>query len=340
MEKTKIAICMEDEEYRTRFVRCVMNHYKELFEIYVMNHAKDLTEDEKNQFGVIITGDGKEIEKNKVKESVLLVLMDEQNKEAALQENVFYTQKYQEVYKIMQDVEKAIAEKNCFTCTQTARTEIHQIGVFSLGREAMQIPFAALLAEILGEKHRVLVMDIQPFSGLAMEIETEDILGMEDLMSVATTQNYTENRIAGSIGHEQKWDFIYPAKNVSCLAEVNGELYQKILDLLQTQKHYEKVIINFGTVCTGMIELMENCQQIYMLTESKEDKNWREKDFIEQIHFHGKENLLQKINWVEMPIGFLREKSWRQQAKNWLWSELGDFVREQFWMENRDGTSV
>ena len=204
----------------------------------------------------------------------------------------------------------------------------------------MQIPYAALLAEILGDESRVLLIDIQPFSGFSMEIETENVLGMEDLMSVATTQNYTQSRLAGSIGQEQKWDFIYPVKRVSCLAEVDGELYQKMFDLIQTQKQYEKVIINFGAVCSGMLELMENCQKIYMLTDREADKNWREQDFIEQMQKQGKENLLQKISWVEIPVGVVREKSWRQLVKNWLWGGIGDFVREQFWMRKKNGTDM
>ena len=70
--------------------------------------------------------------------------------------------------------------------------------------------------------------------------------------------------MAGSIGHEQRWDFIYPVKNVSCLAEASGELYQKILDLIQTKKGYNRVIINLGSICSGMIEFMEKCQKIYI----------------------------------------------------------------------------
>lgn len=340
MAKTKLAVCIEDEEYRNRFVECVMKHYKELFEIHIVNHAQELMADKKDFFDVIIAGDDKEIVPKEIKESALFFLVEENQRKDSLEKNIFYTEKYQEVYKIMEEVEKAIAEKMYYRYSQTATADSFQIGVFSLGKESMQIAFAALLAEILGENHKVLVMDIQPYSGLSMEIETEDILGMEDLMSIATTQNYTENRVAGSIGHEQKWDYIYPVKNVSCLAEADGELYQKILDLIQTKKQYNHVIINFGVVCSGIIEFMEKCQKIYILTEKKEEKNWREINFISEMNLHGKEHLLQNICWVEIPARSIREKSWRQQAKNWLWNELGDFIRKQFWMEKKDGTNM
>lgn len=340
MEKTKLAICMEDEEYRTRFVQCVMNHYKDSFEIHVVNHIQDFTAGQNKEVGVIITGDGKEINQGDFEGTAFLVLQEEVLQEEALSENVYYTEKYQEVYKIIENVEKIAKGKNYSVKKRIERREMQQVGIFSLGKEVMQIPFAALLAEILGESSRVLVMDIQPFSGLAMEVETEDSLGMEDMMSIATTENYTVNRLAASIGHEQKWDFIYPVKNFTCLTEVGAELYHKILDILQKEQSYDYVIINFGAVFPGMVEFMESCHQMYLLTDKKEERNWREKSFLAEMSAHGRVDFLKRICWLEIPMEFVREKSWQQLTKNWLWSELGDKLRELYWMENRNGESM
>jgi hypothetical protein len=113
-----------------------------------------------------------------------------------------------------------------------------------------------------------------------------------------------------------------------------------MLGLIQTKKYYDYVIINFGSVCSRIIEFMEKCHKIYILTENKAERNWRELHFIEEMKLHGKEHFLQRINWVEIPVEQVQEKSWRQQIRAWLWSELGDFVRKEFWMENRDGTDM
>ncbi len=340
MEKTKLAICMEDEEYKQRFVKCVMKHYKELFEIHVVNELCELETENAEEFGVVIIGDDNEKRVDSLKKQVYLVLQEGCEREKrSTNENVHYTEKYQEVYKIMEELQKAVSDTIYKINKGVERGRIQKIGVFSLAKEAMQIPFAALLAEILGEKDHVLVVDLQPFSGMSAEVETEGILGMEDLISIASTENYTKKRLLASIGHEEKWEYVYPAKNVSCFSEVGLETYQKMLEILETEQGYTCEIINFGGNFPGIVELMESCQQIYILTEG-EERNYREHTFLEEMRRRGKTAVLQKIIWMEIPKERIRFYSWKQIWKQWLWSSLGDTLRERYWVENTDGTDM
>lgn len=339
MDKTKLAICIEDEEYEARFVKCVMNHYKESYEIHVFSSINEVVQEQKREFQVIITGDGNELREKTVENYLLFVLQEcvvETNPSS--KENVFYIEKYQEVYKIMEELEKVVSQRHAQKGGRAGSRQTQLIGVFSLVKESLQMPFTALLAEILGERNRVLVIDIQSFSGFATELEgDEEALGMEDLMAVATTGNYTSNRLAASIGREQKWDFIYPAKNTQCLVEADGTLYQKILEILEKERGYDQVIINFGAVFPGVVEFMTQCQQMYFLTERKEERNWREENFFRELGLQGREDFLQKILWIEEPVLLVKNRTWRQLAKSWLWSELGDKLREINWMENGNG---
>lgn len=337
MGKTKLAICIEDEEYEARFVKCVMNHYKDSYEIHVFHSINEAMQEQK--FHVIIAGDGNDFEELKVKNSILFVLQENGVETAPSEkENIFFVEKYQAVYKIMEELEKQVTQKDSESLGQTGSGKMQMTGVFSVAKESMQIPFTTLLAEILGEKERVLVIDIQPYSGFATDLDwDEETLGMEDLMAVAITGNFTSHRLAASIGHEQKWDFIYPVKNTQCLAETQGEIYLKMIQILQKERGYEKIIINFGGVFPGMLEFMEQCQQIYFLTERKEETSWREAHFFYDIKNQGKAHILQKFCQMEVPVSLVKERSWRQLAKNWLWSALGDRLREINWMENEDG---
>lgn len=336
MDKTKLAICIEDEEYEARFVKCVMNHYKQSYEIHVVNSIREIAEGHRGRFNVVITGDGKGLDLFSLEECILFVLQEDVIVEdSSSGENIFYTEKFQEVYKIMEELEKSVNQRFFQRIGRVGSKDIQMIGVFSLGKEEMQIPFTALLAEILGEKSSVLVIDMQPYSGFQIELEVEeDALGMEDVMTVATTEIYTNRRLAASIGHEQKWDFIYPAKNAECLGEANRVLYKKMIHILQKEREYEQVILNFGAVFSGMTELMDDCQHFYFLTEKKEERNWREKAFFDEMRGRGKESFLQKIIWMDIPVHFTKERSWRQLTRSWLWSELGDKLREMNWMEN------
>ena len=341
MEKTKLAICIEDEEYKQRFVKCVMKHYKELFEIHVVNQMCKSKEESIEEFGVVIIGDDNEKRSDFSKQQVFLVLQENGGEEYKdTNERIHYTKKYQEVYKIIEELQKVVSRNIYEEKKGIEENVIQRIGVFSLTKEAMQIPFAALLAEILGENHHILLVDLQPFSGFSTEIETEGVLGMEDLLSIASTENYTINRLTASIGHEQKWEYIYPVKNTSCLSEVGVERYQKMLQILEKEYAYTYVIINFGAMFSGMIELMESCREVFFLTEKKEEQNYREQNFCEEMNRGGKDKFLQRILWTEIPVGLLKIGSWRQLSKQWLWSSLGDSLRERYWVEYTNGTDM
>ena len=339
MEKTKLAICIEDEEYKQRFVRCVMKHYKELFEIYVLNQLCELETKKGEEFGAIIIED----DENKLdfsKKYVFFVLQEDRKEFLSANENIYCTDKYQEVYKIIEELQKVLCKRDDVLHRCIERNQVHRIGVFSLSKEMMQLPFSGLLAEVLGENHRVLVVDLQPFSGFVTEIETEGALGMEDLISIALTDNYTVSRLAASIGHEQKWEYIYPAKNTSCISEVGIEVYQKMFEILEKEQAYAYEIINFGSMFSGVIELMESCQELYVLTEKKEERNYREEHFLAEMNRRGKSVLLQKIIWMEMPKSSVKTGSWKQLLKQWLWSSLGDVLRERYWVDYSDGTDM
>lgn len=337
MDKVKLVVSMEDERYRLRFVKCFMNHYKDAYELYVVDDLKKLENFEADEFEALVISDNRELLTKLHKDARMVFLQEDASQEFSLEaDNIVCTQKYQEVYKIVEKLEMLIEKKSGKKNLWNEEEKNLLIGVFSLEKESMQLPFSVLLAETLGDQGDVLLMDLQPYSGLG-GTETDTPFGLEDLLSVATTEVYTTNRLMASIGHEQKWDYIYPVKNISCLAEVGEELYQKVINMMFNERGYERIIVNFGAVFSGVTKLMERCDQFYFLRARGDACRWRENAFLEELHRQGKEEFQKKISWIEIPMEFIREKSWSQLAKSWLWSELGDQIREQNWTESRDG---
>ena len=342
MKKEKIVVCIEDEEYQSRFVKCMMNHYKDRYEIYVVDEVTELEVlygDEKN---IVIISDRKTLPEDLQEKAKVLLLKEDMVEEVSSEsEGIQYTSKYQEVYKIVERIEMMSEKSIGKAYGKKGKKGVSMIGVFSLEKEAMQLPFSVLLAETYGDKGAVLLMDLQPYSGLSMgQSELDTPFGLEDLISVASTELYTTNRLMASIGHEQRWDYIFPAKNASYLSEVDGDVYQKIIRILFSEKGYEYVIVNFGASFSGMYEFMEQCEQFYLLKARGDSCSWREKAFLEELRRQGKEEFLRKIKWIDMPKEGIRENSWNQLAKTWLWSELGDQVREQNWAVSNNAEFV
>ena len=331
MEKMKLGVCIEDEEYQTRFVRCILKHYKASYEVHIL---EDKCSEE--VFDVIIMDEDSQDARITKETSIVFVLEENSHYEHKEEsEPFFYVEKYQEVYKIMEELEKKAAK--ALIKKKSGIRDAQVVGICSLDKAGSQMPFTALLAETLGEKQRVLVIDLQPYSGFDTDISSdENSLGIEDMISLSTTGNYTRSRLMASIGHEQKWDYVYPARNMMCLLELDGSIYQNLIEILQKEMEYDWIIVNFGTLFLGNYMLLESCQACYFLSDRKEERSWRERSFVEALHGKKQENFLEKIIWIQVPKEQIRELSWRAWMKNWLWSELGDEVRERNWVARID----
>lgn len=337
MNKKKLGICICDKAYEERFVRCMMNHYKEQYEIHILSSLLEIVEFQERIFDAIIVGD--EEEKNMMslakKGQDGLILREEEGTEES-QEHLVYVEKYQEVYKIVEELRKLTENHSKEVGMQTKNYEL--VGISSFCCERLQLPFASVTASVYGEKHSVLLIDLQPFSAMDNDDASEgERLGMEDLMSVATTGIYTKSRILGAIGHEQKWDYIHPVKNTECLVEANEDIYIKMIDMLAEEQGYDVIILNFGAVFSGMFDLMDRCQTFYCLEEKGNLSPWREFVFCQEMKRRGKERFLQKIIRMELVSSPGKEQTWKHISQQWLWGTVGNQLRDYIWAENYSG---
>jgi len=151
MNKTKLAICMKDLEYQERFVNCFMNHYNHQYELHVFSGQDSLQNIHPMEYAVIITGEYSTEELANFVESgqILLNLTENfEEKKDTLEENIVYTEKYQEVYKIAELVEYLVAEQSRIP-RKVSKATYECIGVYSLTQEMYQIPFSVFSGRFL-----------------------------------------------------------------------------------------------------------------------------------------------------------------------------------------------
>ena len=344
MAKTRLAICIADEVYQNRFVKCLMNHYQSQFEVSVFTDVAEITALETQEYEVIIVGD---CEKERLEVLAhrgenLLYLSEEQREENKNSEHMVCTEKYQEVYKIVDCIEQ-FTGKSLQRTDQKQEKERHLIGVFSVTQEEMQLPFAATICSICGENEPVLLINMQPFSGVEKvenywgDERAQDILEMEDLMTVATTGVYTKGRLLAGIGREQNWEYTHSIKNPESLAEGSCEIYRVMMDILTEELGYRTIVLNFGGVFSGMTELMDDCDVFYLLVSKEDTLSWREKIFMETMKNYERENFFRRVTRFEIPAVYHTDEDWRRLAERWQWGELGEMLREKLWVARQGG---
>lgn len=332
MRKTKLAICFGDKEYQKRFVKCFMHHYEKIYEVHILDSLEDLLGMKDGEFPLfLLEGIYEKVNFICAQKIICLVEKDKQMLLELSQEDIVFTDKYQEVYKIEQLVRQHLREIGIETKTENnSLKQVKKIGVFSLECESAQLPFCGMLGEEYGEQAEVLLLDLQMLSGLGLEKMQDDMnrLTIEDLLTAAATGVYTRKRLLDAIGSEQNWEYIYPPLNMQCLAEASKQTYDTMLELLIKEFGYQIVLINFGVVFDGVYEWMSNCDGLFFLVSHANGQTQREIAFYEELKRQGKDYLFEQMVRIEIAHGVETSDSWKRKAQQWRWGEIGDQVRK------------
>jgi hypothetical protein len=334
MEKVKLAACIGDCEYRNRFMRCLMGHYRDRFELHVFSEGDQLLEETGHTYDVLLCADCPDRigQIAQMREEPLLYLWDEQQEEPGLSElmegeRIVFVDKYQEVNRIVDEILQQVAGEIREVKEQGRlfpKTQIH--AVYSLAENEYQLPFVVTLASILGEHAKVLVLDLQENSGLSRMAE-EQLMGLEELLVMAESGKYTKRRLLSCISHMEKMDIVYPAKNTECICEAGKAAYMRMLRMLQQELDYEVILLNLGARFVGFFEVLSECQEIYLMRNESGLCRWRECEFSEELNRKGYSGITERMTKVAIPPASEPVTSCERLVEQWKWNEFGDLIR-------------
>ena len=57
MQKVKLAVCIGDDEYRSRLMRCLFGHYRDRFELHAFSDGGQLLEESDQKYDVLLCAD-------------------------------------------------------------------------------------------------------------------------------------------------------------------------------------------------------------------------------------------------------------------------------------------
>jgi len=309
--KIKLAICLDEDIYQERFVKCLMKHYSKEYEFHIFSSMEELQEEKSAYYDVYILSESDSYKSQWAEEKALRTLW--------LKEE----DKYQEVYRIMELVEIMLSNQGIRPVVP-GRELLKVIGVYSLTSPALQFPYATILSDILGEHRKVILLDLQQFSGFAKRGE----LGMEDAVSMAIAQNFIRGRMQDIIGHTPNWDYIFPFKNSNYLLEGNKDVYESLVRYLEQELGYDTVVINFGEGSMTFSEMKDICHQIFLLCPKGNGCNWREKTWKEELERKGEQDVLHRIQRMEIPSVSCTDMEWDRLVESWKWGSVGDLLRK------------
>lgn len=336
MQKRKIAICIEDDEYSKRFTGCIMNHYKNMLEFHIFTGCDQLIAKSVGSLDGVIMSDcvssSEELEEISQKLRIpIIYLIDFEEELCRLQEKrgaVYIVEKYQEVNRIMDEVLSHIGNeiRDVQECGQI-HLKTRVVAVYSLAENEFQLPFAMTLGSIICEKERVLVLDLQENSGMTQLLKTEEGQGLEELVIMAENGRCSYGRINSCIGHMDGIDYVFPMVNSESLCDLNASICLKLINMLCQELDYEVILLNLGARFQGFYELLNRCDEIYLMQKRGGLCQWREIEFMSELSNRGYRQMIDRIERIEIPIMSNPIISCERLIEQWRWNEFGDLIR-------------
>ncbi len=334
MKKIRMAVCIGDEEYQKRLLGCLFLYYRNEIEVSVYSHPDQL-EEGAMQHHVILCGDfGDEVQKlsNRRKEPIVYLVEDLKDlPEIAVRESenrIHFLEKYQSIDNLVKEITTWIeGEIHVMKETASFKSGTRVVAIYALSDCEMQLPYVVTLASVLGEKERVLVLDLQENSGLSGLSGENSRFGLEELMVMAENEEYSEGRIRSCISHRGGVDFIAPADSSECICEGNAVLYGKMLMMLKLELGYDWILLSLGSRFEGFFECLRQCNEVHLIGKTSGMCKWREAELKEELDRRGYKGVLERMRRVSLPNCMLQTISCERVVEEWKWNELGDMIR-------------
>ncbi|MCI5857869.1 MAG: hypothetical protein MR016_10995 [Agathobacter sp.] len=331
MQKVRLALCINDADYRGRLSGHLLLQEKERFELHLFTDAEQIVDDV-GRYDIIVCADclqeAHQLVQRRTEPVVYLIDCEsERQTPENLTEKVRFIEKFQSVNGIVDAILQEVgSEIRQLADGRQIVPKTRCVAVYSLAENEYQLPFLVTMASVLGEQNRVLILDIQENSGIMHLLQQVPRGGIEEVLSMAESGKYSKSRLLSCIGHMDHADYIYPAENTECLCEADGAMYLRLLQMIDEELDYTMVLLNMGSRFNGFFEVLNRCQNVYLLSRNGGLCQWREYEFNEEISKRGYEALMDRTTRVEIPL-MTMPSSCERIVEQWKWNEFGDMIR-------------
>lgn len=202
------------------------------------------------------------------------------------------------------------------------------VGIYSPGQDPWQTPFALTFAQELGREERVLYVNFKECAGFSSWLKESYQRDLMDVMYLCLTgdEENVPDCIRSAVYVLEGVDYIPPSEDSLCLGQVSGQDYVRFVRLLAEKSGYGSIILDFGMMVPGFLELLGLCSKIYVLGGQMGLKKHALEHFRQMMgRQEGNQKLEEKLCYLTLPK--IAVNCQGDQMQQWVWGELGDYVR-------------
>ena len=142
------------------------------------------------------------------------------------------------------------------------------IGIYSPIHRCLQTTYALALGQILAQKHKVLYMNFESFSGFSGWLSKEFESDIVDILYFYNcSPDKLKTRIPAAVHKIGNLDILPPANAYYDTYEKTGEMWIQLLDAIENVTDYEYLILDLSDAMHGLFKVLGYCDRIYTLVK-------------------------------------------------------------------------
>lgn len=202
-------------------------------------------------------------------------------------------------------------------------------GVYSPIGRCGKTTFSLLLSELLSKRRSVLYIGFDELSFWNSDEDAKEEQSEKGTLSDAyfyAERNGLQEKMLTLVSHWHGVDLLTGLNCPEDLCAISAKEWAELVQKIGRQSGYSVIVIDMGTKLWLADEIFPLCCQIFMPVLSERLARDKQKRFREWMEKNGKEESLNRMQIVELPISN-QNGTMKEQLEYALWGETGDYVR-------------
>lgn len=236
--------------------------------------------------------------------------------------------KYQSMENIIREMLEHYLEVTSESDVITHKSEAEIIGVYSPIGNKDKTVFALTLGQILASDKKVLYLNLEEFSAFENLMNAHFSGDLADLMYFyGQNKEVLSVKLQAIVRTINRLDYVPPLTFSEDLRNLEVNQWLELLEKITVTSGYNVIVIDFGNMVKDFLGILEICNIVYLPVNNNLVQRKRVEAFEEYILKVGKEDILKRIEKIQVP--YVEADMWSEEYFEELkWSPLGDFIRE------------
>lgn len=171
--------------------------------------------------------------------------------------------------------------------------------VFSPEAAALAATYADKLSEALSKKGKTLLLPWEPFGGTGRDADACEGTSISELLYFMRKDRQQARQLFENLPKRKGCDFFCGPEFCSDLWQYSPEEMARLVECCREYGGYRHVIFLAGAFHEGVIAIMNQSGQVYLVHSETEDGEVRKKEFYRQMKYSGQQGLLSQLSEVQ-----------------------------------------